>query len=163
MGVMLVSFFSGTVRSTPGYDKMRQMRSFVALQTGVTVGSQVELTVDLFTAVGVLVLAHTDGLQLQADLAEVRRMEAEGLFTFEDSVERMDAASPVGHCYTSRSAELEKESAGKNSEGYHGNSCPRCLACRSIEELASFIEAGNLQAASFSPASCACGRECPTG
>ena len=39
--VMLVSFFSGTVRSTPGYDKMRQMRSFVALQTGVTVGSQV--------------------------------------------------------------------------------------------------------------------------
>merc|ERR1711920_22501 len=115
--VMLVSFFSGTVRSTPGYDKMRQMRSFVALQTGVTVGSQVELTVDLFTAVGVLVLAHTDEQQLQADLAEGRRMEAEGLFTFEDSVERMDAASPVGHRYTSRSAELEKESAGKHSEG----------------------------------------------
>merc|ERR1712039_869585 len=76
-----------------------------------------ESSVDLFTAVGVLVLAHTDGQQLQADLAEVRRMEAEGLFTFESSVERMDAASPVGHRSTSRSAELEKESAGKNSEG----------------------------------------------
>jgi len=114
--VMLVSFFSGTVRSTPGYDKMRQMRSFVALQTGVTVGSQVELTVDLFTAVGVLVLAHADEEQLQADLAAVRRMEVEGLFTFESSVEIMDVASPVGHPHIPSSAELEKESAGKNLE-----------------------------------------------
>merc|ERR1712137_1408109 len=47
--VMLVSFFSGTVRSTPGYDKMKKLSSFVALQTGVEVGSKVELTVDLFT------------------------------------------------------------------------------------------------------------------
>jgi biotin carboxylase len=82
--VFLVSFFTGTVRSTPGYDKMRKMPSFVSLQTSVAVGSQVTLTVDLFTAVGVLVLAHQDQKQLQTDLAEVRKMEKEGLFTFQE-------------------------------------------------------------------------------
>jgi biotin carboxylase len=82
--VMLVSFFSGTVKSTPGYEKMRKMQSFVALQTSVSVGSRVNLTVDLFTAVGVLVLAHQEEKQLQIDLAEVRKMEKEGLFAFEE-------------------------------------------------------------------------------
>jgi len=101
--VMLVSFFSGSVRTTPGYDKMRKMSSFVALQTGVTVGSKVELTVDLFTAVGVLVLAITDEKQLQAHLAEVRRMEREGLFTFHTDVgpvqgeQTRDMVLPAGH------------------------------------------------------------------
>merc|ERR1719499_1227886 len=85
--VMLVSFFAGTVRATPGYEKMRMMPSFVALQTGVTVGTKVELTVDLFTAVGVLVLANTDKRQLEADLAEVRKMEKDGLFTFDEDVD----------------------------------------------------------------------------
>lgn len=85
--VMLVSFFSGTVRSTPGYDKMRQLSSFVALQTGVGIGSKVELTVDLFTALGVLVLANADQSKLEADLAVVRRMERSGLFTFDEEVD----------------------------------------------------------------------------
>merc|ERR1719401_3195876 len=89
--VMLVSFFSGTVRSTPGYDKMRMLPSFVALQTGVTVGTKVELTVDLFTAVGVLVLANSDAKKMEADLAEVRRMEKEGLFTFDEEVDPVQA------------------------------------------------------------------------
>merc|ERR1712084_74805 len=89
--VMLVSFFSGTVRRTPGYDKMKKLSSFVALQTGVEVGSRVELTVDLFTAVGVLVLANTDAKKMEADLAEVRRMEKEGLFTFDEEVDPVQA------------------------------------------------------------------------
>jgi len=85
--VMLVSFFAGTVRSTPGYDKMKKMASFVSLQTGVTVGSIVELTVDLFTAVGVLVLANKDPKILEKDLEEVRRMEKAGLFTFDEEID----------------------------------------------------------------------------
>merc|ERR1711920_680015 len=89
--VMLVSFFSGTVRRTPGYDKMKKLSSFVALQTGVEVGSRVELTVDLFTAVGVLVLAHPDAKQMEADLAEVRKMEKEGLFVFDEEVDPVQA------------------------------------------------------------------------
>lgn len=89
--VMLVSFFSGTVRSTPGYDNMRRLSSFVALQTGVEVGSRVELTVDLFTAVGVLVLANPDAKKMEADLAEVRKMEKLGLFVFDEEVDPVQA------------------------------------------------------------------------
>jgi len=87
--LMLVSNFAGTVKSTPGYERMRKMASFVALQTGVKVGSQVGLTVDLFSAVGVLVLVNSDAEQLEADIAEVREMEKMGLFEFEgDDIER---------------------------------------------------------------------------
>jgi len=81
--VMLVSFHTGVVKQTPGYDRMKLLPSFVTLQTGIRPGSQVELTVDLFTAVGVLILAHGDPKQLDADIAEVRAMEQNGLFEFE--------------------------------------------------------------------------------
>jgi len=78
--VMLVSNFAGTVKSAPGYERMRKLPSFVALQTGVEVGSRVELTVDLFSAVGVLVLVNSSADQLQADIAEVRAIEKAGIF-----------------------------------------------------------------------------------
>jgi len=89
--VMLVSFFSGRVRSMPGYDRMRKLSSFVALQTGVDVGSKVELTVDLLTAVGVLILANHDAKKLEVDLAEVRKMEKEGIFAFDEEVDPVQA------------------------------------------------------------------------
>jgi predicted ATP-grasp superfamily ATP-dependent carboligase len=84
--VMLVSYFAGTVKSMPGYDKMKKLSSFVALQTGYEKGSKVELTVDLFTAVGVLILANQDKHQLEADLSTVRKMEKEGIFEFDEEV-----------------------------------------------------------------------------
>ena len=57
---MLVSFHSGPIKRMPGYEKIRDMSSFVSLQTGYTVGSKVDLTVDLFTAVGVVMFANDD-------------------------------------------------------------------------------------------------------
>eukprot|EP00441_Pelagodinium_beii_P044186 CAMPEP_0197651852 /NCGR_PEP_ID=MMETSP1338-20131121/34091_1 /TAXON_ID=43686 ORGANISM="Pelagodinium beii, Strain RCC1491" /NCGR_SAMPLE_ID=MMETSP1338 /ASSEMBLY_ACC=CAM_ASM_000754 /LENGTH=516 /DNA_ID=CAMNT_0043226603 /DNA_START=126 /DNA_END=1676 /DNA_ORIENTATION=- len=116
--VMLVSFFSGTVRSTPGYDKMKLLPSFVALQTGVGIGSRVELTIDLFTAVGVLVLAHEEPSQLEADLSVVRRMEKDGLFTFDEALDfaeaepSVDAISPSGTLRRSITDILSEASAG---------------------------------------------------
>jgi hypothetical protein len=89
--VMLVSYFSGVVSSTPGYDKMRKLSSFESLSTRVKAGSQVELTVDLFTAVGVLVLINSDEAQLERDIAEVRQMEKDGLFTFESPIDSAQA------------------------------------------------------------------------
>lgn len=83
--VMLISYSSGEVLSSPGYDKMKQLASFVALQTGYVKGSRVEVTVDLFTAVGVLMLASSDSLQLEKDLAEVRQMEKQGIFVFAEN------------------------------------------------------------------------------
>lgn len=82
--VMLVSFAEGTVIATPGYDKIRQMASFVALQTGIEVGSKVRRTIDLFTTAGVVVLANADKNQLQEDLDVIRSMEKENaLFILE--------------------------------------------------------------------------------
>ncbi|EOD13344.1 hypothetical protein EMIHUDRAFT_246933 [Emiliania huxleyi CCMP1516] len=56
---------------------------------------QVELTVDLFTAVGVLILANPDAKQLEADLATVRKMEKEGLFTFDEEIDPVQADDMV--------------------------------------------------------------------
>jgi hypothetical protein len=85
--VMLVSYFAGTVKSTPGYERMKKMSSFLALQTGYEKGSKVSLTIDLFTAVGVLMLANADKCQLEADVAEVRKMEKDGLFEFDEEAD----------------------------------------------------------------------------
>ena len=67
----------------PGYEKIGDMSSFVSLQTSYTVGSKVDLTVDLFTAVGVVMFAN-DSTQLAADVMNVRKMEKGGLFEFEE-------------------------------------------------------------------------------
>jgi hypothetical protein len=50
--VILVSYAAGEVIATPGYDVIKNLESFVFLETGVSVGSKVEHTVDLLTAVG---------------------------------------------------------------------------------------------------------------
>lgn len=119
--VMLVSFFAGTVRSTPGYDKMKKLSSFVALQTGVEVGSKVELTVDLFTAVGVLVLANSDAKKMEADLAEVRRMEKEGLFTFDEEVDPVQAEP---------SPDTIMPSGRRRTESYESAASMATVACK---------------------------------
>ena len=80
---MLVPFHSGTIKRMSGYEKIGDMSSFVSLQTGYTVGSKVDLTVDLFTAVGVVMFANDDSTQLAADVMNVRKMEKKGLFEFE--------------------------------------------------------------------------------
>jgi len=115
--VMLVSFFSGIIKSTPGYDKMRKMRSFVALQTGYKVGSEVTLTVDLFSAVGVLILAHADKKVLEEDLNAVREMEKTGLFEFEEEID------PVTY-EASPDLNIQRVGAGRpiRTSSFNGNS-----------------------------------------
>jgi biotin carboxylase len=84
--VDLVSYAEGTVSSTPGYERIRQLRSFVSLETGCEVGSKVERTVDLFTSVGSVVLIHSDAEVLQKDVDTIRRMELDSaIFTFKPS------------------------------------------------------------------------------
>jgi len=113
---MLVSFFSGVVKSTPGYDKMRKLPSFAALQTGITIGSKVELTVDLFTAVGVLILVNKDKGQMDKDLAAVRKLQEEGLFTYDEEIDPCqfevspDLITPAGH--RSRGASMDSNIEG---------------------------------------------------
>ena len=58
--VILVSFSRGIVKSTPGFDVIKTLPSFVYLETGVKVGSKVEYTVDLVTGIGSVILMHKD-------------------------------------------------------------------------------------------------------
>jgi biotin carboxylase len=75
--VMLVSMRAGQVLATPGFDRIRQLKSFVSLATDVTVGSTVELSIDLFTCLGSVFLMHEDPAVMAADMRTIRAMESE--------------------------------------------------------------------------------------
>merc|ERR1719401_2173209 len=82
--VMLVSFGEGIVKSTPGYEQIKAMDSFVSLETGIVPGSKVERTIDIFTSAGSLILMHHDAETLANDIATIRKMETDcELFEFE--------------------------------------------------------------------------------
>lgn len=74
--VILVSYATGEVAATPGYDVIRNLESFVFLETGVSVGSKVEHTVDLLTCVGSVILVHEDESVVLRDIATIRALES---------------------------------------------------------------------------------------
>lgn len=73
--VDLVSYSSGTVKATPGYDIIKLLPSFVILETHVHHGSKVVPTVDLYSDIGSVVLMHPDEKVLMRDVALIRQME----------------------------------------------------------------------------------------
>jgi len=84
--VMLVSFTKGKVIASPGYERIKAMESFVHMESGVTVGSEIEYTTDLFTNVGSCILMHKDAKVLEKDISEIRQMEQDCvLFELETS------------------------------------------------------------------------------
>jgi len=93
--VMLVSYVQGLVDGTPGYDVIRELESFVFLETGVVVGSKVEHTVDLLTSVGSAILMHSDEEVVRRDVARIRELEKNGMFTLKQTSKMMRAASTL--------------------------------------------------------------------
>merc|ERR1712060_87434 len=82
--LMLVSFAEGIVKSTPGYDHIKAMDSFVSLETTIEPGTMVERTVDIFSSVGSVILMHHDAEILEKDMATIRQLEIDcKLFEFE--------------------------------------------------------------------------------
>jgi hypothetical protein len=73
--VIMVSYAQGEVVATPGYDVIKQLDSFVYLETGISVGSKVEHTVDLVMSVGSVILLNTDKEVLKQDVEKIRDME----------------------------------------------------------------------------------------
>lgn len=74
--VDLVSFTQGTVKSTPGYDLIRTLPSFVWLETHIKAGSLVHTTVDMATDCGAVVVVNKDPKVLARDIAIIRHLEA---------------------------------------------------------------------------------------
>jgi biotin carboxylase len=76
--VILVSMSGGRVVSTPGFDKIRKLRSFNSIQSDIAPGSLVEPSIDLFTGLGSVFLMHDDPDVMAADLDVIRAMEVDG-------------------------------------------------------------------------------------
>ena len=86
--VILVSYGKGTVKATPGFDKIQQLQSFVYLESGVKVGSKVDYTIDLFTCIGSVILVHEDQKVLEADVNAIRQLEQSNeLFEFDQEMQ----------------------------------------------------------------------------
>jgi len=86
--VILVSFSRGIVKKTPGFDIIKNLESFVYLETGVRPGSEVDYTIDLFTGIGSAILMHKDKHVLEKDVDYIRKLEKENaLFVYEDPTE----------------------------------------------------------------------------
>jgi len=83
--VMLVSFTEGTVKSCPGYERIKALDSFVYLESAIDAGCRIDYTTDLFTNVGSAILMHRDEAQLRTDVETIRNMEKEcALFELEE-------------------------------------------------------------------------------
>lgn len=78
-----------------GYDVIRELESLVFLETGVVVGSKVEHTVDLLTSVGSAILMHSDKEVVRRDVARIRELEKNGMFTLKQTSKMMRAASTL--------------------------------------------------------------------
>lgn len=88
--VDLVSYTEGTVKETPGYDLIRNLPSFVCLETHIKQGSKVKKTVDISTDCGSLVVVNSDEEALARDIEIIRLIEkANAMFVFypEEEVE----------------------------------------------------------------------------
>ena len=92
--VILVSYGRGVVKATPGFEDIKNLQSYVYLETGVRPGSAIDYTVDLFTGIGSVILMHHDADILEQDVKYIREMERNNeLFTFENHAGKMKSPS----------------------------------------------------------------------
>ena len=90
MEVIMVSYNRGVVKTTPGYDIIKKMPSFVCLESGIKAGSKITYSIDLDTAIGNCILMHEDDSVVKRDLAFIRYLEEiDGLFTYETGLENL--------------------------------------------------------------------------
>jgi biotin carboxylase len=77
--VDLVSFSSGIVKSTPGFDVLKKLPSCVFFETHVKDGVKVVPTVDLVTDIGCVVMMNSNKKALERDVELIREMEKHNL------------------------------------------------------------------------------------
>jgi len=89
--VELVSNFTGRIKGMPGYEAIKKLPSFNFMEVGshISIGQDLELTIDLFTCAGAVILCHPIKKQVAEDEAMIRQMELDGsLFQLAQSGER---------------------------------------------------------------------------
>ena len=77
--VDMVSYIDGFVKSTPGFDLIRTLPSFLTFQSHIKTGSKVNRTVDMATDCGSVVVLNKDPLALARDISIIRHLESANL------------------------------------------------------------------------------------
>lgn len=94
--VILVSYAEGDVIGTPGYDEIKELESFVCLESGISSGTHVEHTIDLLTSIGSVIVMHSDEEVVKRDVARIREMEKNNeIFTLKQASHMMRAVSTL--------------------------------------------------------------------
>ena len=97
MDVLFISYSKGKIKSTPGFDIIKKLPSFVCLSPAVSIGQEAQYTIDLITSPGFCVLMHHDAAVLDKDLNFIGHLEEiNGLFVYEkkgESLSRPTAAT----------------------------------------------------------------------
>jgi len=87
--VTLVSYANGKVKSTPGFDIIKKLPSFIHLDTGIEKGSMVVPSIDLMTVLGTVILMHKDADVVKRDVDFIRHLEeVNGIFMYESKVDK---------------------------------------------------------------------------
>lgn len=88
--VIFVNNSRGTVKSTPGYDVVANMPSFVHMDGLISPGAEVDYTVDLITGIGSVIVMHKDKAIVQRDIEFIRYLEEiNGFFVYETKLENL--------------------------------------------------------------------------
>jgi biotin carboxylase len=118
--IILVSYGAGTVKSTPGFDVIKCLPSFLCLESSVKPGVQVEYTVDLVTCTGSVILMHPDREVLNRDIEFIRHMERiNGIFMFETKLENLKRPRGDDIVYDTVSAMSSKPNTSTPQGGGH--------------------------------------------
>jgi len=96
--VILVSYSSGKVASTPGFEVLKALPSFLSFESSFQKGSDVDYTVDLITCIGSVILMHPDPEVLQRDIDFLRHMEKiNGFFVYESKTANLKRPRGMDH------------------------------------------------------------------
>jgi len=76
--LMLVSTTTGKIAGLSGYQNISKMSSFVSMLPSYKVGDRLEVSTDLFSIAGLVILINRDRKALQEDIDTIRQMEVDG-------------------------------------------------------------------------------------
>jgi hypothetical protein len=72
---MFVSYVDGKVVSCPGYEEIKNFKSYVHVDEDISPGDSISKTIDLFTSTGQCILSHPDPAVVEADVKRIRHLE----------------------------------------------------------------------------------------
>ncbi|EOD23907.1 hypothetical protein EMIHUDRAFT_223094 [Emiliania huxleyi CCMP1516] len=73
--IMFVSYVDGKVVSCPGYEEIKNFKSYVHVDEDISPGDSISKTIDLFTSTGQCILSHPDPAVVEADVKRIRHLE----------------------------------------------------------------------------------------